>query len=230
MANFKMHLAVATVGSGFVSSALLGADIVSPGEAAALWAAGSIGGIMPDIDADRSSAAENIFTGLGLVLALAMMVGLASLCPTLLLWLASVITYIVVRYGVLQIFYTFTHHRGIFHSVVAGAFFWFVVTAISYHVLDLGAQSSWTIGFLVFFGFLLHLMLDEAYSVDLQDQRLERSFGTAFKLLDYHNLKTSGVMAIAALGMFFATPSFRVFIDFVRDAQTYRDIFSSLVP
>ena len=159
-----------------------------------------------------------------------MMVYFAGRRSTLELWITGVLTYVALRYYVLRAFYKFTHHRGIFHSAVTGVFFWFVVTAITYHILHLNAQMSWGLGAFVFFGFIIHLTLDEVYSVDLEDHEFKKSFGTALKLVDYHNLKTSGAMALAVLVMFFGTPSLSAFTEVVFRAQTYHDIFSNIVP
>jgi hypothetical protein len=232
MAMFRTHLAVATVASALASAALLGGGIVSPGEAAALWAVGTAGGIMPDIDADKSEAVETIFTGLGLILALAIMVYFAGRRSTLELWIFGSLTYVAVRYYVLRAFYKYSHHRGIFHSVLAGVFFWFVATAISHHILHLSAQLSWGAGAFIFFGFIIHLTLDEIYSVDLENHDLKKSFGTALKLVDYHNLKTSSLMGIAALVFFIATPptTLGTFARIVFSAHTYHSIFSTFFP
>ncbi|MEJ2670540.1 MAG: hypothetical protein P8077_10010 [Gammaproteobacteria bacterium] len=67
MANFKQHLAFATLGTGILTTPLLGANLIAPPEALALWTAGSFGGVLPDIDSDNAKVLELMFGGLTLL-------------------------------------------------------------------------------------------------------------------------------------------------------------------
>ncbi|MDY6834940.1 MAG: metal-dependent hydrolase [Chloroflexota bacterium] len=230
MANFKTHLTVATIGSGLVSTALLGAGIVSPIEVVALWGAGTLGGILPDIDADHSTAVKSIFTALAVVLGVSALFGLADSYSILELWMAFALTYCLVRYPVLKIFYRFTVHRGIFHSIVAAVFFGFLTASLSFHFFDLEAQLSWILGTFISLGYIIHLSLDETYSVDLADNELKSSFGTALELFDYSNLKTSALMISAMVVVFFITPDIESLTSWLFAASTYQDMASSLLP
>lgn len=230
MANFKTHISVAAVGSGLVSTSLLGAGIVSPGEAVAFWAVGTTGGILPDIDADHSTAVKSIFTGLGLIVGLLLVFSLADNRSIIELWIVFGLAYTVVRYAILPIFYKFTVHRGIFHSIVAALFFWFLTTVLCFHFLDGEELLSWTVGFFVFFGYIVHLSLDELFSVDLTNNQIKRSFGTALELVDYSNLKTSALMTGAAALMLLLTPSIDAFATLYLDGETYHEIVINLLP
>ena len=55
-------------------------------------------------------------------------------------------------------------------------------------------------GLFVLIGFIIHLVLDEIYSVDVEGAVIKKSFGTALKLFDYHSWRASGLMAIALAG------------------------------
>ena len=68
-------------------------------------------------------------------------------------------------------------------------------------------RGSWAIGFFLFFGYTIHLVLDEVYSADLLNSRVKRSFGTALKLVDYGNIGTSSVMVAAMLAAYLMAPS-----------------------
>ena len=230
MANFKIHLTVATIGSGLVSTALLGAGIASPIESVVLWGAGTLGGILPDIDADHSTAVKSIFTAFAIVLGVLALFGLADSYSILELWIVFSLTYGIVRYPVLKIFYRFTVHRGIFHSIVAALFFGFLTAALSFHFFDLEEQLSWILGVFISLGYIIHLSLDEIYSVDLTDNALKTSFGTSLELFDYSNLKTSALMIFAMVAVFFITPNIESLTSWLFAASTYHDIADSFLP
>ena len=230
MANFKTHLSVATIGSGLVSTTFLGAGIASPKEAVTFWAVGTLGGILPDIDSDHSTSVTSIFTALGLIIGLLVVFGLAETRSIVELWLAFALTFTAIRYGILKVFYEFTVHRGIFHSIVAGLFFGFLTTSLCYHLLSLDSLFSWYLGSFVFFGYLLHLSLDEVYAVDFDGKKVKRSFGTALEIVDYSNLKTSALIIAATTAIFFATPNISDFAATVIDKQIYLDIFNGFLP
>ena len=67
---------------------------------------------------------------------------------------------------------------------------------------------SWLGGIFMFAGYLVHLTLDEMYSVDVMDVRVKASFGTALKLYDTKHLGHSGAMAVATVLAFLVTPPF----------------------
>ncbi len=56
-------------------------------------------------------------------------------------------------------------------------------------VFDLNSLVSWVYGFMITFGYFVHLILDEIYSVDLGNRRLKKSSGTALKFGMYKNRK-----------------------------------------
>ena len=55
-------------------------------------------------------------------------------------------------------------------------------------VLGQPAAQAWLTGLFLFIGFLIHLALDEIYSVDVEGRTIKKSFGTALKLFDTHSL------------------------------------------
>ncbi|MCP4052348.1 MAG: hypothetical protein GY739_04630, partial [Mesoflavibacter sp.] len=56
-------------------------------------------------------------------------------------------------------------------------------------------------GGFILIGGLIHLLLDEIYSVDLSNVTIKRSFGTALKIADFDNklITLASIIAIAAL-------------------------------
>jgi len=230
MANFKTHLAVAAVGSGLLATLCLGAGMNDPQEVVTLSAVGTIGGLLPDIDLDHSSPAKLMFTALGIVFAFLIAFNRSASYSIVELWLIWGLSYGVIRYLAWRMFAELTIHRGIFHSLVAALFFCFLATSLSYSVFDLDALFAWSIGFFIFFGYILHLLLDELFSVDFLNTRLKSSFGMAFKIADFNNARTSLMMTAAALLAFFMTPRAQPFTAWITNKQTYLNIADRFLP
>lgn len=230
MANFRMHLTAAAVGSGLLSTAFLGAEVVRPDEMILLSVVGTLGGILPDIDLDHSSPTRAMFTALALVLAFLVVFKYAGRYSILELWLIGGLVFGGVRYVGWRMFAGLTVHRGIFHSVVAALFFWFLTTTLGHYVFEFGRVLAWMVGLFVFVGYLLHLCLDEMCSVDFMNARLKRSFGTALKIIDYQNARTSVVMVVAMLVMYFMTPSSVPFTRVIFRGDIWQNIMHRFFP
>ena len=87
-----------------------------------------------------------------------------------------------------KIFLTLTSHRGIFHSIPMGLLFAELTTLLFYKVLYVDATFSITAGAFLFFGFILHLLLDELFSINALGLSIKKSFGSALKLYDKNNI------------------------------------------
>ncbi len=116
------------------------------------------------------------------------------------------INFVMVRYLFLHIFKLLTVHRGVFHSILAILFFSLLITVVSYHLIKVNALSAWLNGCFLGMGILIHLLLDELYSVDLANTRIKRSFGTALKLFNYNGKLASFAMLLATLACFALKP------------------------
>jgi len=230
MANFKTHLAVAAVGSGLLATVCLGAGMSDPQEVVTLSAVGTIGGLLPDVDLDHSSPSKLMFTALAIVFAFLVAFNRAAHYSIIELWLVWAVSYGAIRYLACRLFAQLTIHRGIFHSLVAAFFFCFLATSLSYSVFDLNALFAWSIGFFILFGYILHLLLDELFSVDFLNTRLKSSFGTAFKIADFNNARTSLMMTAASLLAFFMTPRAQPFTAWIMNKQTYLNIADRFLP
>ncbi len=230
MANFRTHLGVAAVGSGLLASMCLAAEVVSPQEVVLLSVVGTLGGILPDIDLDYSSPTKMMFTALGAVVAFLVMFRHAGRYSIIELWISWSFAYGVIRYLGWRLFADLTVHRGIFHSVAAALFFGFASTTLSYYLFDCSQLLSWVVGMFLFCGYIVHLGLDEIYSVDFMNTRLKRSFGTALKLVDYTNAKTSTMMGGAAVLMYLTTPSAAPFTQALFGSETYQHILQRFWP
>ena len=99
---------------------------------------------------------------------------------------------------VFEIFHRVTVHRGMVHSVPYMAVFALLVVYGAYHGLKLTVLVSWLFGGFLFVGSLVHLILDELYSVDIWGLKLKKSSGTAFKFFE-SNKPISYAVLYAAL-------------------------------
>lgn len=230
MANFNMHLTVAAIGSGALATICLATQVVSANEVVMLTVAGTIGGLLPDIDLDHSSPTKLMFTVLALLIAFFAMFSQADNYAVIELWMLWGFCYAVVRYPLWQFFNEFTAHRGIFHSLLSALFFCFFTTIVCYQAFDFKAFLSWLVGSFVFIGFIIHLGLDEWYSVDFNNRRIKSSFGTAMKLWDYKRRNNSLMMGAAVFVLYLMTPDSSHFLSVWGDATTYQHIGERFFP
>jgi hypothetical protein len=217
MANFKTHLIVATTMSGMASISLLTLQLAKPWETGSYFLLGVLGGLLPDIDSDKSTPLTMIFYFLSMYCAFAMVFNLAiqySFAELFAIWAA---VYFAIRHLIFRMFISMTIHRGTFHSLLAVAFMAVLTVNISFHILHNTPRMAWNAGIFIGIGYLVHLTLDEVYSVDLHNKRMKKSFGTALKLFSRENLGASVLMAIILA----------VFIHYAPPVKSYWQIFNS---
>ena len=70
MANFQTHLLSATLVSGILAGQLVIIEFATPKAAFFYWLLGTLGGILPDIDAPNALPTRLLFTTLGLLAAI----------------------------------------------------------------------------------------------------------------------------------------------------------------
>lgn len=187
MADFKTHLICGTAASGAAATSLLIAGALPRDAALGCFALGAIGSLLPDVDLDHSIPARVAFRVVSLVGAFMVVLALSphfSLAELIVAWAAS---YLALRHGLFGLINTITVHRGLVHSLPAATAFALATVSLTYHLLDCEPRKAWLGGLFVGGGFLVHLLLDELFSVDLLGRRLKRSFGTAVCLGDLRN-------------------------------------------
>ena len=206
MANFVGHL----YGSAAVSSAgaigVYSLGWAGPEQTQALFFLGVAGGLLPDIDSDNSTPVRGFFTLLGVVLAFLVAFALVGRFPVVDLVLIWGGVFLLVRYGVFEVFARFTVHRGIWHSWLATVFAGVASTNAGFHLVGLSAFDAWLAGFFVAMGYLTHLCLDEVASVDILGNRVRRSFGTALKPFSLSSPRASLAMLALVVGLSFLAP------------------------
>ncbi|NOS90075.1 MAG: metal-dependent hydrolase [Methylococcaceae bacterium] len=206
MANFNTHLAIAaTVSTG---AALLAAKTHILGKTDLPWFIflGTLGGLLPDIDANHSKPVKLLFNVLALIGVAAILQAFSHSYPPYPLALSVIGTYLSIRHVAYNLFNQFTLHRGVFHSLLASVFFALLTTNICHRLLHWDVQLAWLNGLFIALGYCVHLLLDEAYSVDLSNAKIKKSFGSAFKLISYNNLTASVLMALCTLALYWLTP------------------------
>jgi hypothetical protein len=224
MADFKTHIFVASPLSGLAATSLLVAGMATPREVVLYFLLGSIGGILPDIDSDTSVPVRLTFNFLAPVIAFLIMFTQGSdysVAELLLVWLTS---FLLIKYGVFSFFTRLTVHRGVIHSIPAGVLFWLLSNILFYRVFHFSNFTAWMAGFFVFFGFIVHLVLDELNSLNLHGKEVKKSFGTALKLVNFNDLKTTTLLYLSVIGLFYLTPDPNPFFAKVLNKNVYLHI------
>lgn len=206
MADFATHMGWGAVGAGLAASATYAADIVPSADLLTLTTAGVIGSLLPDIDLEKAVPSRSLFTGLGLTLAFIVLFNFKASYSITELWLIWLAVFVTIRFGAYHLFHRNAIHRGIFHSLLAGLFFMAFTTAILAYSLGREPVVAWMAGLFVFGGYLIHLVLDEIYSVDITGARIKRSFGSALKLFDRNSTSASLLMGGALVATLLITP------------------------
>ena len=76
---------------------------------------------------------------------------------------------------------------------------------------------------------MIHLILDEMYSVDLIGTKIKKSFGTALKIISA-NMKVTSLLFLATVLAFYMAPSPERFVKTVLSFDTYKSVKVKLLP
>lgn len=181
MADFKTHISASTLVG--IAYGYWGVTSQSMSLETGILAGGlcSVAGMLPDLDSDGGIPLREISMFAAAVVPMMMLnrfrdynLSHESMA------LAAMLIYIVIRFGAFEFFKRFTVHRGMWHSIPAAA----SAGLIGY--LMMPCESNAERGYkasAVVIGFLVHLILDEIWSVEIgvARLRLKKSFGTALK-------------------------------------------------
>ncbi|MCB1511311.1 MAG: metal-dependent hydrolase [Hyphomicrobiaceae bacterium] len=230
MANFATHIGVGTVVSGAFATITLAADVIAPDSLVAVTLAGVLGSVLPDIDLKDSRASRALFAGLATFFSFCVLFLNADKYSIAELWLIWLGAFVLVRYGGEAAFHRFSYHRGIWHSVLAGLFFWFLTAIVFKYVLGRHEGVAWLAGGFLFIGYMTHLILDEIFSVDLMGRRLKASFGSALKFFDSKHLGESLAIAVLTVVVFLLAPPSRTFVTGLSSPQLWSGLQKRLIP
>ncbi len=206
MADFNTHVftaaAVASLGAT-VCTKLLDLPVTA---ALLLTAGGTVGGILPDIDLKYSVPSKIMFSVFGCIAAITWMFARLADFSVSELWVFAIVIFLLVRFPLWALFHQFTVHRGSLHSLAAALMFGLLSAVTGEHVLNVSSEISWLLAGFVVTGVIIHLLLDEIYSVDFVGARIKRSFGSALKLIDTERLVASCLILFVCLVAWFWTP------------------------
>jgi hypothetical protein len=182
MANFNTHLSIAAVASMGAALVAVNVHLITNADMPWLIFLGTLGGLLPDIDASNSRPVKLLFNVLALMGVAGVLQAFKNNYEPYPLLLIVAGAYLFIRFAVFALFNRLTADRGVLHSVLAAVFFALLTTCISYHFLHWDVLQAWLNGLFIALGFIVHLLLDELYSVDLSNARVKNYFGTALKL------------------------------------------------
>jgi hypothetical protein len=230
LANFATHIGVGTVVSGALATITLAADVISLDSLVAVTLAGVFGSVLPDIDLKDSRASRALFSGLAVFLSFCILFVNADKFSIAELWLVWLGTFVIVRYGAEAAFHRFSYHRGIWHSLLAAFFFWFLTVIVFKYLLGRHEGVAWLAGGFLFIGYLSHLLLDEIFSVDLMGKRVKASFGSAMKLYDQRRVGDSMTVAALTVIAFLLAPPSETFVKGMTSPQLWSGLHQRLLP
>jgi len=203
MANFNTHITVAGIASLAATGICLQADVITQSQALLLLPLGMIAGILPDIDSDHSVPARLVFTILSFAVAIALVFSYQGTISLFTLLLLAAAGGLFMRYIILYVFTRITVHRGLFHSLPAALLSGLLMMLSGIHFLHWSLHFTWLAAAFVSGGYLLHLLLDEAYSVDFMGGDFKSSFGSALTLFST-SAWISYLLLYLAIGLGFA--------------------------
>ena len=208
MADSSTHLLGATALCSFAATVVTKLLGLGPADGLLMLGAGVAAGVLPDIDLERSHASRALFTALALLASVGWLFANVERHSVIELWAAALAIGLAVRWPLMAAFHALTVHRGALHSLAAALMCGTLATVGASHALDRPPEIAWMVGAFTTFGYLVHLAMDEIWSVDFSGARIKRSFGTALKPLDLKRLPGSiAILAITLFAWFWAPPT-----------------------
>ena len=180
MAGFKTHLLWGIAGGGTLAAIGLAKGHIDPKEAGAVAILGSLGGLLPDLDSDTGKPLELLFQLLSVIVPMSVYMLLRDRLggdPAAML-IVFTIGYLAVQYLFCPLIKKITAHRGIMHSipfaVLCGQITFLIFSGIY-------RRTAFYYALAVFIGCMIHLMLDEFYSLSFKGgmPRFNKASGTA---------------------------------------------------
>jgi hypothetical protein len=231
MADFNTHLLGAAAVSGLAATVLVMTGQFPHQAVIGYFVLGVIGGLLPDLDSPTSIPIRIAFAVVAVVAGFLVVFTFGrrySLVELVILWFGC---FLFIRYGLFNLFDRVTAHRGLIHSIPAGIGFGLLAILLAFYVFKASATHAWLCGTFVTLGFIVHLLLDELYSVDLSGKKLlKSSFGTALSLGSLSQPVGTAALYLAVVALFLLCPSPRPFTELMLDRDTYRGVTQRLLP
>jgi len=205
VAAFEQHVNVAVIVSGVALVPIYSSSLIDMNQALMLLVFGILGGVLPDLDSDTSKPIQITFRILAIFIPLAilLMIGVKSLRMIFLIWASAGI---ILNFVVFKLFLLITNHRGIFHTIPMGILFSQLLFITLNHIFLFSIFFSTVSAVFLLAGFLIHLILDELFSINALGFRLKKSFGTALKLYDKNNIFGTILLYISIFIIYYYFP------------------------
>lgn len=180
MAGFKTHITTSSllgVGYGFAGHLWFNAPLSTSILAGGLC---GVAGMLPDLDSDSGRPVKESLAFAAAVIPMMLVDRFREFgLTTESIVLVTGLMYVIVRFGLGEIFTRLTVHRGMFHSFPAALIAGELAFLISAGTMEIRLYKAGAI----VAGYLCHLALDEFYSFEVKRGRLriKKSFGTALK-------------------------------------------------
>ena len=208
MADSSTHLLGATALCSFAATLVAKGLGTGPADALLMLGAGVAAGVLPDIDLERSRASRALFTALAALASLGWLFANVERYSAVELWAVAAAIALAVRWPLMAMFHRIAVHRGALHSLAAAAMWGTLATVGAHRGLGETPEIAWMVGAFTVFGYLVHLAMDEIWSVDFSGARIKRSFGTALKPIDFRRLPGSiAILATTLVAWFFTPPT-----------------------
>lgn len=231
MADFNTHLLGAAAVSGLAATVLVMVGAAPHQAVIGYFVLGVIGGLLPDMDLPTSLPVRITFATMAVVAGFLVVFTFGarySLAELVLMWIGC---FLLIRYGLFTLLDRYTVHRGLVHTVPMGCGLGLATTAIAFHIFSASAIHAWLCGAFLVLGFIVHLLLDEFYSVDLFGRKLlKSSFGTAFSFGSLNQPLGTAALYLLVVALFFLCPPHQPFTQLVLDRDTYRGFVQRLAP
>jgi hypothetical protein len=206
MANFRTHLTGGALVAAAAAFACYGQGLTGTGETQALFGVGVAASLLPDIDADASKPVRAVFGLAGIIAGFLIAFAFVDRLGVLELVAVWALIWLLVRFPVFWMFARLTVHRGIWHSLLMAVVVSLTAAVGADLFLGLSDRLAWLVGGFTLIGYVTHLVLDEIASVDLNDRRIKRSFGTALKPLSLRAWPATLILLGLAIVLIGITP------------------------
>jgi hypothetical protein len=207
VAAFQEHVSIAVLSSGVMIVPFHSMGLLTIEQSLVALFLGILGGISPDLDSDTSKPIRSVFRIFSITLPLVLLLSISadlSIVQILLIWGLSGLILKIVFF---KIFLSLTQHRGIFHTVPMGILFGELVVLVCVSFFHTSIEIAFIYGFFISLGFVVHLLLDELYSVNVLGVRMKKSFGTALKFYDTSNKIGTFILYILIIFIWLFLPS-----------------------
>lgn len=219
MASFGQHLKISAITTGVLVVTLHTSELLSINQSILALGLGVVGGMLPDLDSDNSKPIQGIFTMLSILLPLILLLSISEKLSLLAMVLIWIVSSFILNVTIFKLFLQITSHRGIFHTIPMGFLFGELTTIFFYKFMQTPIKLSIIYGFVIIFGFIIHLILDEIFSVNALGMKIKKSFGTALKLYAKKNMM--GTLFLYALIIL-------LFVSFPFEHTVYSNILQTI--